>query len=47
MERAAIVPYEEIAGAPVVAINKALLGGKSREFFEKGSTLLQRPSDDV
>jgi hypothetical protein len=30
-----------------MAIDKALLRGKSGEFFEKRSTLLNRPSDNV
>ncbi len=47
MQRAAIVPYDQIADAPAMAIDKALLRGKSGEFFEKRSTLLNRPSDNV
>jgi hypothetical protein len=47
MERAAIVPDDQIADPPAMLVNEARLGRECGQLVKKGATLLGRPSDDV
>jgi hypothetical protein len=47
MERAAIVPDDQVADLPAMPVNKASRGREFGEFVEKRTSLRQWPSDDV
>jgi hypothetical protein len=47
VQRAAVVPHDEVAHLPAVSMDEPRLGRKGGQFLEKLAALLERPADDV
>jgi hypothetical protein len=47
MERAPIIPHDQIAYPPAVLMDKTGLGRECNQLVEKRTTLFHWPSDDV